>query len=731
MYIRVFRFAPILAVLAAAAIISSAHADQTIFGEPQWWGSPDLAIVPGDFDHDGDIDLFSVRPPRYDSFGQLIAPGEYSINFNTDGLGSFSSQVLSQTRGAYTVFAEDLNDDGNLDIIDGDLGVALGNGDGTIGPFNEYSNGGGHGNGLRLAFGDMDGDGDTDIVVPNDAPVLLNNGDATFYTNFVSSDVVGGTAVGVGDFDEDGVLDIATIRSGYDIVTIQLGLGDGQGNPGPPYTVSIGGQYPIDLAVTDMNGDGHLDFVTLNQDTDNVSVILGVGDGSFGTPTTYAPHDATYFGVRQLKVADVTGDGAPDVMVTSTVYGDATSHPETAILLNDGAGVLSLEQKIAYFGTSSENIAAADFDDDGNTDLATATQLLFNQMPATIGMAVEPRDDLLSSGPNGGPFDPPSKTYTLTNNESFSIDYAVSDDADWTTIDNATGSIPPGGSVDVTVTINNTANTLPNSDYQATVSVVNLTNHHGDRTRSVHLQVGVQQVIYSFPLDTDPGWQTEGDWAFGQPTGQGGAHGAPDPTSGHTGSNVYGYNLNGDYPGGLWYDNLTTNAIDCSNLSHVTLRFWRWLGVRDQPDDAYVRMSTDGDFFLYIWISEAEVYDSDWQLVEYDLSPFADGQSTVYVQWTMGPTYSGGACGWNIDDVDILGVVLGGRRPCDMNCDGVVDLFDVDPFVLALTSATNSPPFDAYKAAYPGCNPQNADIDGNGSVDLFDVDQFVALLTGS
>jgi hypothetical protein len=677
--------------MAAGVFVSPVRADQEIFGEPQFWGfAYDRGIVPGDFDNDGDVDLFTVHPPVYDSFGQLIDPGDYTINFNTDGQGSFSSQTLIDSSGAYTVFAVDLNADGNLEIIDGDLGIMLGNGNGTFGPIIEYSNGSGHGPALDLAFGDMDGDDDTDIIVPNDGPVLLNNGDGTFYTEFVSSDVEAGSDVSVGDIDEDGHLDIATIRGSNPVVTIQLGLGDGLGNPGPPYTVPTGELHPIDLALTDMNLDDHLDLVTLNEESETVTVILGNGDGTFGSPVTYEPHEPAYYVVEVFKVADVSGDGAPEVMVTSTVYGDAESHQETGLLLNDGAGALTLDQTIVEFGQLGENIAAADLDDDGNTDLATASDLLFNQLPATIGMGVQPLDDFLSIGPYGGPFDPPAKTYTLTNNDDSAIEYSVTVDADWITIDNGAGEIPPGESVDVTVNLNENANEFANGDYEATVSLVNLTDHHGDRTRDVTLQVGVAHVICSFPLDTDPGWQTEGDWAFGQPTGQGGAHGSPDPTSGYTGANVYGYNLNGDYPGGLWYTNLTTGAIDCSNLSHITLRFRRWLGVRDQPDDVYIRLSDDGEnFYYYRWFNEDEIYDSDWQLVEYDLSPYADGEPTLYIQWTIGPTYLGGACGWNIDDIEILGVEEGIPCPPDLDDDGAVNVIDL--LMLLDAWGTNGP----------------------------------------
>ena len=65
----------------------------------------------------------------------------------------------------------------------------------------------------------------------------------------------------------------------------------------------------------------------------------------------------------------------------------------------------------------------------------------------------------------------------------------------------------------------------------------------------------------------------------------------------------------------------------------------------------------------------------------------------------------------------------------DLNCDGEVNLFDVDPFVLALTSAGNPNPFDDYYAAWPDCDAMRADVNGDGEVNLFDIDPFVDLLT--
>ena len=66
----------------------------------------------------------------------------------------------------------------------------------------------------------------------------------------------------------------------------------------------------------------------------------------------------------------------------------------------------------------------------------------------------------------------------------------------------------------------------------------------------------------------------------------------------------------------------------------------------------------------------------------------------------------------------------------DMNCDGAIDNFDIDPFVLALTSASHPEPFDDYYAVWPNCHGMLADCNTDKAVDNFDIDSFVKLLTG-
>ncbi len=170
-------------------------------------------------------------------------------------------------------------------------------------------------------------------------------------------------------------------------------------------------------------------------------------------------------------------------------------------------------------------------------------------------------------------------------------------------------------------------------------------------------------VVYNFPMDADPEWDTEGQWAFGQPTG-GGTHDG-DPMSGRTGDNVYGYNLDGDYENSLPATYLTTSALDCTGLNDVTLTFWRWLGVESNSDfdEATIEVSNDGRNWTVIWRATdlgVDVSDSAWQYKEYDISDIADEQGTVYLRWGMGPTDGGLTYpGWNIDDVQII--ATGGR----------------------------------------------------------------------
>jgi hypothetical protein len=281
----------------------------------------------------------------------------------------------------------------------------------------------------------------------------------------------------------------------------------------------------------------------------------------------------------------------------------------------------------------------------------------------------------------------------------------------------------------VTVEINSVAETLGEGAYRATVSFVNLSNHIGDTTRGAVLVVGDAAMHGAWPLDSDPGWTTEADWAFGKPQGGGGAHGGPDPTSGHTDLNVYGYNLYGDYPNDLPEEHLTSEVIDCTGLYGVHLRFWRWLGV-EQPifDHAYVRASNNGTDWVTVWENTSEITDTSWVEMELDLSAIADDQPEVYLRWTMGTTDSGWTyCGWNIDDVEIWASELMSSHPADIDKDCDIDLDDFGVFMECMAGPGNMP---TPTSVTPAACLAAFDSDEDDDVDLADCKGFQGAFTG-
>ncbi|MBN1620729.1 T9SS type A sorting domain-containing protein [candidate division WOR-3 bacterium] len=280
----------------------------------------------------------------------------------------------------------------------------------------------------------------------------------------------------------------------------------------------------------------------------------------------------------------------------------------------------------------------------------------------SVGLKVTPETDLKSTGQPGGPFTPDQFQYDITYNGSGQIDYSVnvSPSSQWLSVTGQTsGTLSASDTVSLIFSVNSSANSLPAGAYRAVIEFENNTNQLGSTSRDIVLLIGANQTIYSWTLDTDPGWTSDPQWAFGVPTGQGGEHGCPDPNAGHTGNNVFGYNLNGDYANNLSEKYLTAEVIDLSRVFNTQLRFYRWLGVeRSAYDHAKIQVKAGSGSWETVWENpDSETSDNAWVQVTYDISSIADGESEVYIRWVMGTTDGGWRyCGWNIDDVEILGI---------------------------------------------------------------------------
>ena len=297
-------------------------------------------------------------------------------------------------------------------------------------------------------------------------------------------------------------------------------------------------------------------------------------------------------------------------------------------------------------GTYSGQVVVAS--NDRNTPM---TNVPVTMVILRDNLRIAPTNEFVSSGEEGGPFTPATRVYTLTNAGASILNWTAASTTAWLRVAPTSGALAAGASVSATATITSVANGLSVGSYGGIITFSNRSSGAA-QWRRVSLRV-VPQVIYTFALDTNPGWTTEGQWAFGQPLGLGG-----DPTAGYTGLNVYGYNLAGTYSNLMPVYRLTTTALDCSGYTNINLSFRRWLGVEGYfCDQADIEVSTNGVTWTTVWAHTSGGFqDTDWMLVSYPLPGFVSDSPTVYIRWGMGPTdgsvvYSG----WNIDDVVITG----------------------------------------------------------------------------
>ncbi|MVN76378.1 T9SS type A sorting domain-containing protein [Hymenobacter sp. HMF4947] len=240
-------------------------------------------------------------------------------------------------------------------------------------------------NPTSVAVGDVDGDGDLDLLTANEASSIPNAmATASVRINDGRGSFAGGQEVPVGrgpfqvvlaDLDNDGDLDMLTANSADLTNQVSVRLNNGAGGFGTSYNLTGLGQNPHGLAVGDVNGDGRLDvlvaFYTDNQAATSSSVSVLLNNGTGTAPLFTASQDVAV-SARPLNVAlgDVDGDGDLDFVSASSK--DSTA----SVRLNDGAGRFSGTQEVRV-GVNPQTITLGDVDGDGDLDILTANYFDF------------------------------------------------------------------------------------------------------------------------------------------------------------------------------------------------------------------------------------------------------------------------------------------------------------------------------------------------------------------
>jgi hypothetical protein len=294
-----------------------------------------------------------------------------------NGDGTFQAPVAYSTGAGgvgESVAIADLNGDGYPDLVvasecltpacshgayPGGVSVFLGNGDGTFQTPLNYGSGGWDASSVAIA--DLNGDGYPDLAVsnlcqlsascpvegapPGEVSVLLGNGDGTFQAPVsYSSGGSWATSVAIGALSDGGDPDLVATNFFVPEDSVGVLLGNGTGIFQAPVTYAETSASANSVAIADVNGDGYLDLVVANMcELDNaicghpgydggVAVLLGNGDGTFQNPINYSSGGPDAVSVA---VADVNGDGRPDLVVLSSTVGvllNKTSYSTRTVL---------------------------------------------------------------------------------------------------------------------------------------------------------------------------------------------------------------------------------------------------------------------------------------------------------------------------------------------------------------------------------------------------------------
>jgi hypothetical protein len=344
------------------------QAPKTMAYFPVSYGKPQLA----DVNRDGNLDLIFVVAS---SQSTRVFLGQGESFQSTPVVSKGGACVSGSVCGAPDIQVADFNNDGRPDLavlpsIGSQMYVSLGNGNGSfrvpivVNSFLPYA----------FTVGDFDSDGLSDVALTSGGgyQILLGDGDGSFRIG--ASQDLGGLPTGrilTADLRANGKTDLIVINATnleggpncqYGGFAVLLGNGDGTFTVNSRNQPQIEGQYIQNAFISDMNGDKHPDLVVANQRAGSYSVFLNTGSGKFSTPFNYRSPDLSNGG---FVIGDLNGDGRPDLTISAQTGVEVLRNTGGGRLLAPGSVDLPV-QPIPFL------TYASDLNHDGIPDLAYA-----------------------------------------------------------------------------------------------------------------------------------------------------------------------------------------------------------------------------------------------------------------------------------------------------------------------------------------------------------------------
>lgn len=437
-----------------------------------------IAVAIEDMNHDGKLDLIVGGDCSTGGCGGVLLGNgngtfQPEIPFSTGGLIAFGMAVgdVNGDGKPDVVMGHQCTDN---TCTTSTVGVLLGNGDGTFQPSVVYNSGGIYPDWVAIA--DINGDSKPDLVVANsststtinqgDIGILMGNGDGTFQPVVAySASEFGAASLGISDVDGDGKPDVVVVNCSATSGNCNGGggnvgvlLGNGDGTVQPVVTFPPGGNTPFGVAVADLNGDTKSDVVVANCNSNvcgnaagAVAVLLNASTGPTATEVTASPNPSN-FGQTVTLTATTSSEGFKVTPSGTATFFDGATNIGSSNLNSSAVATLTT----STLAVGNHSITATY---NGDSNYASSTSSVATQLVQGAIAHISPNS--LGFGNQTVAIASAPQPLTLTNNGNIALTVSITisgtNSGDFAQTNTCGTSVSAGGSCSITVTFKPTA----------------------------------------------------------------------------------------------------------------------------------------------------------------------------------------------------------------------------------------------------------------------------------